>query len=56
MVLAPLEEACRLYELSEKEFLAWERGIENHGLAGLRISRLQIYHHTPGPRQEKPRY
>jgi hypothetical protein len=42
-----LEEACRRYQLSEQEFLAWERGIESHGVAGLRITRLQIYRHDP---------
>ena len=51
-----LEEACRRYELSEEEFLAWERGIANHGVAGLRITRLQIYHHVSRLRQGKPRY
>ena len=38
-----LEDACRRYELSEEEFHAWERGIESHGIAGLRSTRLQIY-------------
>ena len=50
------EEACRRYELSEEEFLAWKWGIANHGVAGLRITRLQGYHHTPRPRQATPRY
>jgi DNA-binding winged helix-turn-helix (wHTH) protein len=35
-----LEEACRRYELSMEEFLAWERGIEAHGVNGLRVTRL----------------
>ena len=51
-----LEEACHRYGLSEEEFLAWERGIENHGVPGLRSTRLQIYYDTPRPRQAKPRY
>jgi len=51
-----LAEACHRYELSEEEFLAWERGIENHGVPGLRITRLQIYYDAPRPRQAKPRY
>jgi hypothetical protein len=42
-----LEEACRRYELSEEEFLAWERDIESHGVPGLRITRLQIYRDAP---------
>ncbi len=51
-----LEEARRRYELSEEEFLAWKWGIANHSVAGLRITGLQIYHHTPRPRQATPRY
>jgi len=42
-----LEEACRRYQLSVEEFLAWERGIEPHGVAGLRITRLQIDRRDP---------
>jgi hypothetical protein len=38
-----LEEACRWYQLSEEEFLAWQRAFEIHGLAGLRITRTQQY-------------
>ena len=51
-----LEEACRLYHLSEEEFLGWERGIDIHGIAGLRITRLQIYRGAPKLEQAKPRY
>jgi hypothetical protein len=51
-----LEEARRRYELSEEEFLAWKWGIANHSVAGLWITRLQIYHRTPRPRQATPRY
>lgn len=51
-----LEEACRRYHLSEEEFLAWERGIDAHGVAGLRITRLQIYRDVPALKQAKPRY
>jgi Protein of unknown function (DUF1153) len=32
-----LEEVCRRYELSVEEFLAWQRAIETHGVAGLRV-------------------
>jgi hypothetical protein len=38
-----LEEACRWYQLSEEEFLAWQRAFESHGLAGLRVTRTQQY-------------
>ena len=51
-----LEEACHRYELSKEEFLTWERGIENHGVPGLRITRLQIYYDAPRPRQAKLQY
>ena len=51
-----LEEACRRYELSVEEFLAWQRAIESHGVAGLRVTRLQIYRDTPPARLAKPRY
>jgi transposase-like protein len=51
-----LEEVCRRYELSEEEFLAWQRAIETHGVAGLRVTRLQIYRDTPPARLSRPRY
>src|ERR1700753_2954964 len=51
-----LEEVCRRYELSVEEFLAWQRAIDTHGVAGLRVTRLQIYRDTPPPRLTKPRF
>ncbi len=51
-----LEEVCRRYELSPEEFLAWQRAIDTHGVAGLRVTRLQIYRDTPPARLAKPRY
>ena len=51
-----LEEACERYELSEEGFLAWERGVETHGVAGLRITRLQIYRDAPLGMQAKSQY
>ena len=51
-----LEEACRRYELSAEEFLSWERGIEAHGVAGLRVTRLQIYRDVPSRSADKARY
>ena len=41
-----LQEACRRYNLSVEEFLAWERAIERYGVPGLRVTRLQIYRDT----------
>jgi hypothetical protein len=51
-----LEEVCRRYELSVEEFVAWQRAIKTHGVAGLRVTRLQIYRDTLPTRQAKPRY
>jgi hypothetical protein len=38
-----LEEACRTYEISVEEFLSWQHAFETHGLAGLRVTRIQQY-------------
>src|SRR5471030_2229802 len=38
-----LEDACDRYKLSMEEFLSWQRLIDSHGLAGLRVTRLQDY-------------
>jgi Protein of unknown function (DUF1153) len=51
-----LEEACRRYQLSVEEFHGWQRAIESHGVAGLRVTRLQIYRDAPPARPVKPRY
>jgi transposase len=51
-----LDEACRRYQLSIEEFYAWQRAIEAHGVAGLRVTRLQIYRDAPPTRQTKPSY
>ncbi len=45
--LITLDEACRRYALSVEEYLSWERAIELHGLAGLRVTRLQDYRIGP---------
>jgi hypothetical protein len=42
----PIEEICRLYNLSIDEFLAWERDINRNGVPGLRSTRYQIYRDT----------
>ena len=41
--LISIEEACARYSLSMEEFLSWQRLIENHGVRGLRTTRLQHY-------------
>jgi hypothetical protein len=38
-----LDAACARYCLSPEEFLAWERTITRHGVAGLRVTRLKSY-------------
>jgi len=42
-----IEEALRRYQLSEEEFLSWQRAFEAHGLAGLRATRVQQYRSGP---------
>jgi len=50
-----IEDACRYYMLSTEEFAAWERAIEANGVAGLRVTRLQVYRDAPPTRLAKPR-
>jgi len=38
-----LEQACERYSLSVEEFLSWRRAIEEHGMRGLRATRVQQY-------------
>jgi hypothetical protein len=42
-----LEKALQRYQLTEEEYRSWKRAFEQHGLAGLRSTRLQQYR---GPR------
>ena len=48
--LLTLEEACTRYMLTVEEFQSWQRAIEQHGLPGLRTTRLQEY--RPGTLRE----
>ncbi len=41
--LLSIEEACTRYALTIEEFLGWQTLIDQHGLAGLRATRLQQY-------------
>ena len=43
--LLSLEEACARYTLTIEEFLSWQASIDEHGLAGLRTTRIQQYRH-----------
>jgi hypothetical protein len=38
-----MQEALRRYQLTEEEFLSWQRAFEGHGLPGLRATRVQQY-------------
>jgi len=41
--LLTIEEACERYRLSLEEFLDWQGAVTNHGLKGLRTTRIQDY-------------
>ncbi len=41
--LLTLEEACDRYQLTLEEFLAWQKAIDQFGMAGLRATRVQQY-------------
>ena len=41
--LLSLDEACSRYKLTVEEFLSWQQSINEHGLAGLRTTRIQHY-------------
>jgi hypothetical protein len=45
--LLSLEEACCRYSLSVEEFLSWQYSIDQHGLSGLRTTRIQQYRQRP---------
>lgn len=45
--LLTLNDACTRYNLSAEEFLAWQRAVERHGLAGLRVTHAQDYKQVP---------
>jgi hypothetical protein len=41
--LISIEDACNRYKLSVEEFISWQRLIDQHGMRGLRTTRLQQY-------------
>lgn len=41
--LLSLEDACSRYTLSAEEFQSWQSMIEQHGIPGLRATRVQHY-------------
>ena len=44
--LLSIEEACQRYRLTLEEFLSWQASVDQHGLVGLRTTRIQ--HYRPG--------
>lgn len=50
--LISLEDACKRYKLSVEEFLSWQRLIDEHGMRGLRTTRLQHYRRAATPAAE----
>jgi hypothetical protein len=50
-----MEEALRRYQLSEEEFLSWQRAFEAHGIAGLRATRVQQFRGSRRPRPPRSR-
>ena len=45
-VLSP-QEACQRYMLSLEELAAWEATLDQNGIPGLRVTRLQMYRRAP---------
>jgi len=45
-----IEEALLRYQLTEEEFLSWQRAFETYGLPGLRATRVQQYRERRRPR------
>lgn len=41
--LLSLDEACVRYGITIEEFLSWQRLLDEHGMQGLRVTRLQDY-------------
>jgi hypothetical protein len=50
-----IEEALRRYQLTEEEFLSWQRAFDSHGLPGLRATRIQQYREPRRPRGPRTR-
>lgn len=41
--LLSLDEACKRYNLTSEEFLAWQNALDRFGLDGLRTTRVKQY-------------
>ncbi len=44
--LLGLDEACLRYDITFEEFFSWQRLLNEHGLEGLRVTRLKEYRHA----------
>ncbi len=44
--LLSLDQACVRYGITREEFLSWQRLLDEHGLRGLRATRLHEYRHV----------
>jgi Protein of unknown function (DUF1153) len=49
-----LAEACRRYQMSEEEFIAWQRAFETYGVNGLHATLLQQHREVLFPPTIKP--
>ena len=47
-----IEEACQRYSLSFDEFLIWQKNFDQHGLKGLRSTKVQRYRSTAKSKPE----
>ena len=45
--LISIEQACDRYLLSEDELSSWKGNLNNHGIRGLRTTRIQKYRSPP---------
>jgi hypothetical protein len=48
-----VEKALQRWQLTEEEYRSWDRAFEEHGLPGLRSTRLQQYRIRCGPRRPR---
>jgi len=45
-----MAEALHRYQLTEEEFLSWQRAFDRHGIRGLQATRIQEYRESRRPR------
>ena len=52
--LLSLEDACERYQLSEEELQSWIDSLDQHGIRGLRSTKLQLYRKSDRDRTGPP--